>query len=146
MPLQLNPKDIIEHYRPCKKAVDGYVYMEIRKSMYGLPQTSILANKLLKLRLGLARHGYFKQPHMPGLWKHVSQPICFNLCVDNFGIKYIGDKHLKHLFAAIWMETYKIVKDWMGNLYCSISLTCNYNKQYVDIAMPAYITKQLLQY
>ncbi len=89
------------------KAIDGYVYMEIRIGMYGLPQASILANKLLKLRL--VRHGYFKQPHTPGLWKHASQPIWFNLCMDNFGIKYIGDEHLKHLFAALWIETYKIV-------------------------------------
>jgi hypothetical protein len=38
--------------------------------MYGLPQAGILANKLLKK--WLARHGYFEQPHTPGLWKHVS--------------------------------------------------------------------------
>jgi hypothetical protein len=66
MPLQLIPKDTIKHYGLRKKAVDGYVYMEIRKGMYGLPQAGILANKLLKLHL--ACHGYFKQPHTPGLW------------------------------------------------------------------------------
>jgi hypothetical protein len=83
--------------------------MEIRKVMYGVLQAGILANKLLKLCL--ACHGYFEQPHMPGLWKLVSQPICFNLCVNDIGIKYIGDKHLKHLFAALPTETYDIVKD-----------------------------------
>jgi hypothetical protein len=66
--------------------------------------------------------------------------------VDNFGIKYIGDEHLKHLFAAVWTETYKIVEDWKGNLYCGISLTWNYDKTYVDIAMPAHVAKQLLWY
>jgi hypothetical protein len=59
-----------------KKAVDGYVYMAIRKGMYGFPQAGILANKLLKFCL--AHHGYFEQPHMPGLWKKVSRPIWFN--------------------------------------------------------------------
>jgi hypothetical protein len=112
--------------------------------MYGLPQASILANKLLKLCL--ARHCYLEQPHTPGLWKHASQPIWFNLCMDNFSIKYIGDKCLKHLFAALWTETYKIVEDWKGDIYCGISLAWNYNKRYVDIAMPAYIAKQLLRY
>ncbi len=73
MPLRLIPEDIIEHYGLRKKAIDGYVYMEIRKGMYGLPQAGILANKLLKLRL--ARHGYFELPHTPGLWKHASRPI-----------------------------------------------------------------------
>ncbi len=58
--------------------------------MYGLPQSGILANKLLKKRLAL--HGYFEQSHTPGLWKHVSRPVWFNHCVDDFGIKYIGIK------------------------------------------------------
>jgi hypothetical protein len=49
MPLRLIPDNIIEHYGLQEKAVDGYVYMEIRKGMYGLPQAGILANKLLKL-------------------------------------------------------------------------------------------------
>ncbi len=144
MPLRLIPDNIIKHYGLREKAVDGYVYIEIRKRMYCLPQASILANKLLKLRL--AHNGYFKQPHTPSLWKHASRPIWFNLCMDDFGIKYIGDEHLKHLFAALWTETYKIVEDWKGNLYCGISLTWNYDKRYVDIAMPTYVAKQLLWY
>jgi hypothetical protein len=137
MPLWLIPDNIIEQYGLCGKAVDVYVYMEIRKGMYGLPQAGILANKLLKL--WLTRHGYFEQPHTPGLWKHASWPIWFNLCADDFGIKYI-------LFATILDRFYEIVEDWKGNLYCGISLTWNYDKRYVDIAMPAYVAKQLLRY
>jgi hypothetical protein len=94
--------------------------MEIRKGMYGLPQTIILANKLLKE--GLACNGYFEQPHTPGLWKHVTCLVWFNLCVDNLGIKYIGGKHLQHLYDALRKETYEIVEDWMGNLYCGMTL------------------------
>jgi hypothetical protein len=69
---------------------------------------------------------------MPSLWKHVSQPIWLKLCIDNFGVKYIGDENLKHLFSALRTETYKIVEDWAGNLYCSINLKWNYNKCWVD--------------
>jgi hypothetical protein len=87
MPLSLFPQDIIEHYGLSNKTLNGYVYMEICKEMYGLPQAGILAYKLLKKRL--ARHGYFEQPHTPGLWKHNSRLVWFNLAVDNFGIKYI---------------------------------------------------------
>ncbi len=123
MPLRLLPDNIIKHYGLRKKAVDDYDYMEIRTGMYGLPQAGILANKLLKIHL--ACHGYFEQPHTPGLWKHASQPIWFNLCVDNFGIKYIGDKHLKYLFVALWTEMHNIVEDWKGNLYGDISLAWN---------------------
>jgi hypothetical protein len=67
MPIAIFPTDIIEHYRLNEKVLGGYVYMKIRKGMYGLPQAGVLANKLLKERL--ARHGYFEQPHTPELWK-----------------------------------------------------------------------------
>ena len=42
------PEDIIEHYNLRKNATkDGYVYLEVRKGMYGLPHAGILAQKLL---------------------------------------------------------------------------------------------------
>jgi hypothetical protein len=81
---------------------------------------------------------------MPGLWKHVSWPIWFNLCVNDCGVKYIGNKNLKHLFSALRTETYKIVEDWTGDLYCSINFECIYGKHWVDIAMPIYAIKNNL--
>ena len=57
MPITLIPADIIAHYNLNEKVLDGYVYMEIRKGMYGLPQAGILANKLPKKRF--ARHSYY---------------------------------------------------------------------------------------
>jgi hypothetical protein len=141
MPIALFPTDIIQHYRLNEKVLNGYLYMEIRKGMYGLPQAGILANKLLKERL--AHHGYFEQPHTPRLWKHVSRPVWFNLCVDDFGIKYIGKEHLQHLYDALRKETYDIVEDLDGNLYCGITLKWNYAKHHVDLAMVKYVMKQL---
>jgi hypothetical protein len=51
-----------------------------------------------------------------------------------------------NFFAALWTEMNEIVGYWKGNLYCGISLTWNYDKRYVDIAIPAYVAKQLLPY
>ena len=62
--------------------------MEIRRGCYGLPQSGILANKLLKKRL--AKHGYFESPHTSGLWKHVSRLVHFTWVMNDFGIKYVG--------------------------------------------------------
>ena len=42
------PKHTIEPHNLLNKAKHGFVYMECRKGMCGLPQTGILANKLLK--------------------------------------------------------------------------------------------------
>jgi hypothetical protein len=50
MPIALFPADIIDHYGLNNTVLDGYVYMEIRKGMYGLPQAGVLANKLLKTK------------------------------------------------------------------------------------------------
>ena len=41
-------KDVIEQYGLQDKATsDGFVYVEIRKGMYGLPQAGLLAQELL---------------------------------------------------------------------------------------------------
>ena len=55
MPLKLIPDEIIDLYQLRDKAKGEYVYMEIQKGMYGLPQAGILANTLLRERL--ATHG-----------------------------------------------------------------------------------------
>jgi hypothetical protein len=51
MPPKLFPDDIVDHYDLRQKAKNEFVYMEIRKGMYRLPQARILANKLLIKRL-----------------------------------------------------------------------------------------------
>ena len=73
MPLKLIPQEFIDFYDLTCKAKNGFVYMEIQRGMYGLPQSGILANKLLKERL--AEHGYHELPHTPGLFKHKTRPV-----------------------------------------------------------------------
>ena len=51
MPVHLIPPEFIELNNLSSKIKNGYLYMEIRRGMYGLPQSGILANKLLKKRL-----------------------------------------------------------------------------------------------
>jgi hypothetical protein len=47
--LDIIPHKIINHYNLCAIVTpDGWVYIKIRKGMYGLPQAGILANQLLK--------------------------------------------------------------------------------------------------
>jgi hypothetical protein len=42
------PQETIDKCNLMELAQDGKVYIEIQKAMYGLPQTGILANKLLQ--------------------------------------------------------------------------------------------------
>jgi hypothetical protein len=76
------PEEIVETYNLKDLAVDGWVYIEIRKGMYGLKQAGFLANQLLKKRL--APFGYYPARHISGIWLHKSRPLAFSLIVDNF--------------------------------------------------------------
>ena len=67
----------------------GYVYVEIRKGMYGLKESGIIAYN--RLAYNLQSHGYTPVAHNPGLWTHTTFPTTLTLDVDNFGI---------NLFAA----------------------------------------------
>ena len=51
MPIKLIPQAFIEQYNLQPKLKIGYAYIEIWRGMYGLPQSGILADKLLKQRL-----------------------------------------------------------------------------------------------
>jgi hypothetical protein len=63
--------------------------------MYSLPQAGILTQNLLKKILN--QHGNQQSKVTPGLWKYDWQPISHTNCVDNFGIKYVGQVHAKLL-------------------------------------------------
>ena len=69
IPLKLIPEQMIKQYQLEKNAIDGKVYVQIEKGMYGLPQVGILAN--LQRRQNLKPHGYFSCKHTPGLWKQM---------------------------------------------------------------------------
>jgi len=92
-----------------KHARDGFVFLEIRRAVSGLPQAGILANKLLRKRL--KPHGYYECTNTPGLWRHTTRPITFLLVVDNFGVKYVGKEHADHLIDCLKTETYKLTED-----------------------------------
>ena len=51
LPIAIIPTEIIEKYGLKKLAVDGWVYLEIRKGMYGLKQAGIFENQLLQKTL-----------------------------------------------------------------------------------------------
>jgi hypothetical protein len=121
----------------------GFIYLEMRQVVWGLPQACILANKLL--RKCLLPHGYYKCANTPSLWKHETRPISFMLVGNNFGIKYVRKEHVDHLIWCI-KQKYELTEDWTGNLYCGIKLNWDYNARTLDISMLGYIKKLLLQY
>ena len=139
--ISLIPDNIIKLYN-LMTIVDeqGYIYIEIRKGMYGLPQAGRLAFDLLKKRL--SAHGYAPVQHTPGLWKHNQLPIAFTLVVDDFGVKYINKHHAIHLITTL-QNYYTISEDWTGSTYCGIHLDWDYAKRQVTLSMPGYVQAAL---
>ena len=90
------PQDFVDEYN-LQEFVDanGWVCFEIKNGVYGLPQSGVLAQALLKKRL--KRHDYYQCPITPGIWCHTWRPIIFFLLVDDFDTEYIGERHALHL-------------------------------------------------
>ena len=143
IPMTVFPSHIKQQYNLDKHVLHGFIYVEIRKAIYGLPQAGILANQLLRQRL--RPHGYYEVPHTPGLWKHTTKPTQFTLTVDDFGVKYLSKQDADHLISAL-TQHYELDIDWEGKLYCGITLSWHYDQQYVDISMPAYVDKLLARF
>eukprot|EP00957_Ditylum_brightwellii_P026024 1967645-Ditylum_brightwellii.AAC.1 len=111
--------------------------------MYGLPQAGILANKLLTKCL--AKHGYYPCKYTPGLWFYQWRPITSALVLDNFGVKIKGKEHSEHLIQAL-REDYEVTVYWNGSIFCRIHLDWQYDKTWVDLAIPNYIVKVVMKY
>ena len=143
IPLSLFPQWTKTQYNLDTHALNNFVYIEMRRAVWGLPQAGILANKLLKKRL--APHGYYKCANTPGLWRHTTSALTFTLVVDDFGIKYTNKRQVQHLIQCL-KEHYGLTEDWTGNLYCGITLDWDYERRTLDISMPGYIKKLLQKY
>eukprot|EP00804_Cyclotella_cryptica_P011804 CCRYP_011385-RA/>CCRYP_011385-RA protein AED:0.37 eAED:0.37 QI:0/0/0/1/0/0/2/0/309 len=110
------PEEFIILYNLRKLATpDGYVYVRVQKGIYRLPQAGIIAQQLLESRL--IANGYHQSTVTPGFWKHDWRPIAFALCVDDFGVKYKGDRYL------------------------GLTITLDYPRRQVHLSMPGYCQK-----
>ena len=88
------PEDIWSQYNLEYMLHGGYIYVNIKKGMYGLKEAAILAYK--KILTHLQPRGYHPIPGTSGLWRHETRKTVFCLCVDDFGIKYYNKDDLNH--------------------------------------------------
>ena len=141
--IDILPEEIINKYNLWSIEHNGWVFICIKKGMYGLPEAGALANKLLKKRL--LKSGYYEAQFTPGLYRHVWRPIMFSLVVDDFGVKCEGIQHAKHLKNAL-EKYYDVALDWEGKLFCVITLDCNHKMRHVDLSVPGYVGRKMIKY
>jgi hypothetical protein len=137
------PEEIIQKYNLNALAVDGWVYIETLKGMYGLKQAGLMANQLIQTHLN--PFGYYPAWHTPGLWLHRTRPISVTLIVDNFAVKYVGKQHAEYLGNALF-RTYELTIDWSATVYSGMTLKWDYNKRTCDISMPGYVSNVLSKF
>ena len=138
------PDEVIEHYNLRALATsDGYIYSEVTKGMYGLPQSGIIAQELLEKRLG--EYGYYQSKIIHGLWKHKSRPICFCLVVDDFAVKYVNREDADHLIATI-RKYYPMTVDEEATKYIGLTIQWDYTNRKAHIHMPGYLDKAFVRF
>ena len=138
------PEDVARHYNLATKVkIDGYVYIEIRRGMYGLPQSGILSQQLLEKRLN--KKDYSQDKLVTGICTHSWLPVTFTLCVDDFGVKYVGKQHVDHLMTVL-SSHYTISSDWTGSRYLGIDLDWDYEKREVHLSILSYVQDALTRF
>ena len=138
------PDEVIEHYNLRELATpDGYVYCEVTKGMYGLPQAGIIAQELLEKRL--AEHGYYQSKIVHGLWKHKTRPVCFCLVADNFAVKYVNRVDADHLINTI-RKYYLMTVDEEATKYIGLTIQWDYINRKAHIHMPGYLDKVFVKF
>ena len=123
------PQEFRTEYNLDAYVRDKWVYFEVVRGAYGLPQSGKLANDLLRKRLNAA--GYHEAPTTPGLWRHTWRPVQFVLIVDDFGVEYVGKQHADHLVNVL-KEHYDMTEDWEGKKIAGIDMTWNYAPRHKD--------------
>ena len=114
------PEDVKHQYKLDEKVMQNrWVYVEIRKEMYGLLQAGLLAQEFLKERL--SKNGYTQSMLTPSMWKHHTLPVQFCLIINDFGVKYMGKEHMKHLKRII-EQCNKVWMDWSETKYVELTL------------------------
>ena len=146
MPMSLNhiPLDIQACYNVAQFVQNDHVLIKINTSIYGLPQAGKLSqDRLVK---HLASHGYSQCTNTPCLFVHDTNGIAFTFVVDDFLIKY-RDKTAADHFMTTLRELYEITTDF-NNVQKNVGITLKHNKleRTIDMSMPGYVKKALLQF
>jgi hypothetical protein len=113
IPALIIPQEILTVYQLQDLIHKGYLYAEVSKGMYGLPQAGGIANARLLPRL--AAGGYKEAGMTPGLFKHKTNSIVFCLIVNDFGVKYLVHQktgyHFKRLYIPLTLKGAEFSQD-----------------------------------
>ena len=132
IPIWMIPPHIQILYNLAPKIIDGHIYAEIRRGMYGLPQAGKLAND--QLAQFLLPHHYLPCPVTPGLWMDTTSDLMFLLVVDDFGVRYTKRSDVERLVTTLCTK-YHLATDWTGSRYIGLMLMWDYEHCTIDLTI-----------
>lgn len=139
------PEDIIERHKLDlflhKRATFGDgVLVRCDKTIYGLPQAGLIAQK--RLNKLLAEHGYHTFENTPGLYHHETRPTFFTLVVDDFLMACKSDDDRDHLLDVLRL-LYEVKVDYNAQKYVGITIRHDLANHRLEISVPGYIANAL---
>ena len=140
IPITDLPAEVIDRLGLRPYVNNNKILFEVNGSMYGHPAAGRIAqHEFITL---MNKHGYYEDPNVPCLFKHITRPTTFTLVVDDLGIKILNETDLQHLIATI-QEKWEVKVDRSGTKYNGLRLTWNYKEQTLMTDIPNYVTEQL---
>ena len=111
--------EFVQEYNLTEKYRNRWIYFEVCKGVYSLPQSGKLYKNLPYTCLH--KYGYYQDATTPGLWLHKWQPIIFTLIADEFVIEYMGKRHALHT-RDVLKQHYTITEYWKGTKFSGMEL------------------------
>jgi hypothetical protein len=137
------PDKFLTEYNLSGRDREGWIYFEIRKGCYRLPQAGILANDLLCSHL--LTEGFYEAASTPGLWRYKWHPLQFCLIIDNFGVEYVGIEHFNFLLNLL-KKYHGAQCNMAGDKLAGITIRWNYPRKHCQLSMPGYIDNLLIKF
>jgi hypothetical protein len=137
------PPETIDKYKDSIIFDGDFAMVEVTKSIYGLKQAGIIAQK--RLIDHLSAHDYVQAPNTRGLFRHTTRPIAFSLVVDDFGVKYRDKADVEDLLKVL-RQLYVVKEDWTGDSYIGLTINHDFPAHTITISMPGYVKAALARF
>ena len=136
---QLTP-EFQERFKDPDLWKDNKILARIDKTIYGLPQSSLLSQRdLVKL---LAEHGYHQLKCDECIFSNADKSVQFALVVDDFLSKYTNLTNFEHLIQTL-KSRYGLKVDMEAKKYLGMKLDWDYKNGTMEISMPDYVKNAL---
>ena len=132
IPITLIPQFIINAYKLYGLVHGGYIYIGMKWGIYGLPQEKKLqTTSSLNSLIHVVNN---QQIIHPSCGDTAGAQSCSLSPVQNFSVNYVGYQLADRLVTTI--KKYGCSEDYMGGLYCGITLNFEYGQCTMDLSIP----------